>query len=290
MGSMKLGGALIRFVILVLAGFVLVLGRPACAQTQPASISFTTQITPSAGLVEPVRGLPFYLLRKSFAGIQEEAEASVAKPDMDKFIDGQTVSKELKAWMHKHHSVTLSGDEFAKNLTAEEILNTPEFWKAYDEMNIGNAKFGFPSAKYKEIDKVRDPVKYQREVDEYHARVLKYINENPDSKQGMDAELDSIDPSPEWNDKVAARLTTIHGMALGWAQSRYLVAQTQTDVNGHAEFMGVPEGTYWISSLNIEGQVGDMREKWDVPIAVHAGAAMQMILSNYNAVPAKPVP
>ena len=103
----------------------------------------------------------------------------------------------------------------------------------------------------------------------------------------MDAELDSIDPSTDWNDKVASRITTIHSMALGWAESRYMVAQTQTDLNGHAEFMGVPAGNYWISSLNIEGQVGDTRAKWDIPIAVHPGASMQMVLSNYNAVPAK---
>lgn len=283
----KCARASMGFMIFLLAGFLLAPGHGASAQTQTASVSFTAQITPSAGIVEPVRGLPVYLLRKSFSDIQQEAEVSVAKPSMEKFIDDLVVSKELKAWMRKHHNVTLSGEQFARDLTAEEILNVPEFWKAYDEMNIGNAKFGFPSPKYKESDKVRDPIKYQRELDEYHARVLKYINQNPDTKQGMDAELDSIDPSTEWNDKVASRITTIHSMALGWAQSRYLVAQTQTDLNGHAEFMGVPAGNYWISSLNIEGQVGDTRAKWDIPIAVHPGASMQMVLSNYNAVPAK---
>jgi hypothetical protein len=286
---MRLGGhRLISFVIFVLAGLVLAPLHPACAQTQPASISFTTQITPSAGIVEPVRGLPFYLLRKSFSSIQQEAEANVPVPDMEKFIDSQNVSKELVAWMHKHHTVILTGEDFAKSLTAQEILNVPEFWQAYDEINAGTKRAGFPLPKYKERDRVRDPVKYQREVEEYHERVIKFINENPDSKEEMDEELVSIDPSPKWNDRIAARMSTIHQMAMDWAQSRYLVAQTQTDVNGHAEFMGVPEGVYWISSLNIEGQVGDLREKWDVPIAVHAGAAMQMVLSNYNSVPVKP--
>ena len=271
-------------VIFLLVAFVLAPESSLSAQAQTASVSFTAQITPTAGIVEPVRGLPFYLLRKSFTGIEEEAEGSVARPDMEKFIDGQTVSKELKAWMHKHHSVTLTGDEFAKNLTAEEILNVPEFWQAYDQMNIGNKKFGFPVPKYNERLRERDPAKYQREVDDYHARITKYINENPDSKQGMDEELNSIDPSVQWNEKLTARTDTIRRMALAWAQSRYLVAQTQTDLNGHAEFIGVPAGNYWISTLNIDGQVGDMREKWDVPVAVHAGAAMQMLLSNYNAV------
>lgn len=281
---MRLGARRRILFVFALAALALALTDPSCAQAQTAPVSFTVQITPSTGIVEPVRGLPFYLLRKSFSNIQQEAEASVPMPDMEKFIDSQPVSKELRAWMHKHHSVTISGDEFAKNLKAEEILNIPEFWQAYDQMNIGDAKFGFPTPKYKESDKVRDPAKYQREVADYHARVLKYINENPDSKQGMDAELDSIDPSPQWNDKVGARASAIHRTALDWAQSRYLVAQTQTDVNGRAEFIGVPAGNYWISSLNIDGQVGDIREKWDVPVAVHAGVAMQMVLSNYNSV------
>lgn len=287
MCNMRLGARTRISLVFAVAALALTSVRPACAQAQTAPIGFTVQITPSTGIVEPVRGLPFYLLRKSFSNIQQEAEASLPMPDMEKFIDSQQVSKELRAWMHKHHSVTLSGDEFAKSLTAEEILNIPEFWQAYDQMNIGEAKFGFPVPKYKESDRVRDPAKYQREVAEYHARVLKYINENPDSKEGLNAELESIDPSPQWNDKVAARSSAIHRTSLDWAQSRYLVAQTQTDVNGRAEFIGVPAGNYWISSLNIDGQVGDIREKWDVPIAVHAGVAMQMVLSNYNGIPAK---
>jgi hypothetical protein len=259
------------------------------AQTQTASLSFTVQITPSAGIAEPVRGLPLYLLRKSFTKIQQEAEASVPVPDMDKFIDSQKLSKELIAWMHKNHTVTLSGEEFAKNLTPKEILYIPEFWQAYFQINAGSRAFGFPMPKYDDRDQVRNPAKYQREVDDYHAKVLKYIAENPDSKQEMDQELDTIDPSPQWNDKLAARRASIRRMALDWAQSRYMVAQTQTDLNGHAEFAGVQAGTYWISSLNIDGRVGDIEEKWDVPVAVRPGAAMQVVLSNYNAVPSKSI-
>jgi hypothetical protein len=263
------------------------LARPSCAQAQTASVTFTVQITPSTGIVEPVRGLPFYLLRKSFASIQQEAEASVPTPDMDKFIDSQNVSKELIAWMHLHHTVTLTGDDFARNLTTQEILKIPEFWQGYYEINAGTKTAGFPIPKYKESDRIHNPAKYQHEVEEYHDKVIKFINLNPDSKEEMNEEFVSIDPSPKWNDKIATRLSTIHRMALDWARSRYLAAETQTDVNGHAEFIGVPAGNYWISSLNIDGQVGDMREKWDVPIAVHAGAAMQMVLTNYNGIPAK---
>jgi hypothetical protein len=259
------------------------------AQAQTATVSFTVRITPSAGIAEPVRGLPLYLLRKSFAKIQQEAEAGAPVPDMEKFIDSQKLSKPLIAWMHKHHTVTLDGEDFAKNLTPQEILNIPEFWQAYFQINAGSRAFGFPMPKYDDRDQVRNPAKYQREVDDYHAKVIKYIEQNPDSKQMMDQELDSIDPSPQWNDKLAERKSSIRRTALDWAQSRYMVAQTQTDLNGRAEFGGVPAGTYWISSLNIDGRVGDVEEKWDVPVAVHPGAAMQVVLSNYNAVPTKSI-
>lgn len=264
--------------------------RTSFAQAQTASISFTVQITPSAGLAEPVRGLPFFLLRKSFSAIQAEAEASVPQPSMDKFIDTLKLSKELIAWMHKNHTVTLTGEEFAKNLTPQEIINVPEFWQAFYQINAGSRAFGFPMPKYDDRDKIRKPAKYQHEVDDYHARVTKYIEQNPDSKAEMDQELASTDPSPQWNDKLAERKSQIHRMALDWAQSRYFVAQTQTDLNGHAGFANVSPGIYWLSSLNIYGQIGDTREKWDTQIEVGAGDAKQVILSNYNAVPSKPLP
>ena len=275
--------------ILLLAALAVAPMQSTRAQAQTATVSFSVQITPSAGIAEPVRGLPVYLLRKSFAKIQQEAEASMPMPDLDKFIDNQKLSKELIAWMHKNHTVTLSGDEFANNLTPHEILYIPEFWQAYFQINAGSKAFGFPIPKWDDRDRVRNPAKYQREVDDYHARVIKYIEQNPDSKLMMDHELDSIDPSGQWNDKLGARRASIRRTALDWAQSRYTVALTQTDLNGHAQFANVPPGTYWISSLNIDGRVGDIEEKWDVPVAVHPGTAIQVVLSNYNAVPTKSI-
>jgi hypothetical protein len=264
--------------------------RTSFAQAETASISFKVQITPSTGLAEPVRGLPILLLRKSFTAIQADAESSVPHPSMDKFIDTLKLSKALIDWMRKNHTVSLTGEEFAKNLTPQEIINIPEFWQAYFEINAGSKAFGFPMPKYDQRDQTRNPAKYQREIDDYHARVTKYILQNPDSKAEMDEELSPIDPSPQWNDKIAERESQIHRMALDWAQSRYFVAQTQTDANGLAGFTGVAPGTYWLSSLNIYGQAGDTREKWDTQVEVRAGDAKQVILSNYNAVPSKPLP
>jgi len=256
---------------------------PAAAQS--GSIAFTARITPSTGVAEPVRGLPFYLLSKSFADIQREANASVPKLDFDRFIDSLTVSKELKTWMKKNHTATITGDDFRKNLKADEIINIPEFWKAYFDENASGAGSGFPPRKYKESDRTKNPEKYQREVDEYHAKVRKYLAANPDSKEVMDADLESINPGPRWADMGAARARKVNTMALDLAQSRYAVGQTQTDVNGRGEFNSIATGTYWITSLEIEAEVGDTQEKWDVAVSVRAGATTQMVLSNFNAVP-----
>ncbi len=268
-----------------LAILLLVFSHFSLAQSN-GSVVFTVRLTPSSGVAEPVRGLPFYLLRKSFADIQREAETSQPKPDMDKFIDSLSVSPKLKAWMKKNHTVRLAGDEFANNLTADAILTVPEFWKAYDRLNIGNSKFGYPVAKYTEREKAKNPAKYQREVDDFHSRITHYIETHPDSKDGMDSELASIDPSARWMNMEEARRSAVRSMALDLAQSRYLVAQAQTDLNGRGQLANVAPGNYWLTCLNVYAEVGDTRAKWDVPIAVRTGTPTQLILSNYNSVPA----
>src|SRR5487761_192637 len=191
------------------------------ASAQSGSIVFVVHITPSTGVSEPVRGLPFYLLRKSFADIQREADASAPKLDFDAFVNALSGSKERKAWMKKHHTISLTGEDFRKNLTADEIINVPEFWKAYLEDNRPKNGGGLPSRRYNEKDRTRNPEKYKREVAEYHAKVRKYIAANPDSEEVMDAGLESLDQGPRWADMVAARAKNVNTMALDLAQSRY---------------------------------------------------------------------
>lgn len=268
-----------------LAIVLLASGQPVSAQAS-GSVVFTARLTPSSGVAEPVRGLPFYLLRKSFADIQREAEASQPKPDMDKFIDALTVSKELKACMKKHHTVRITSDEFINNLTADEIRNVPEFWNAYNRLNMANSKFGYPVPKYTDREREKNPAKYQRDVDDYHTRILHYIETYPDSRDGMDSDLVSIDPSARWMNIVESRRSAVRTMALDLAQSRYLAAQTQTDVNGRAQFSNLPAGNYWLTSLNVYAEVGDTRAKWDVPVTVRADAPTELTLANYNSVPA----
>ena len=61
------------------------------AAQQSGSLEFSTRVTPSAGRAEPARGMSVFLLRKSFADIQKEAEADEPKPDLAKFVEEMEV-------------------------------------------------------------------------------------------------------------------------------------------------------------------------------------------------------
>ena len=133
---------------------------PATAQT--GSLEFVARATPSGGLDEPIRGFPFYLLTKSFEDINKEVDASVPKPDMDEFIDKLEVSPELKQWMKKNHWMQLSGGDFIHKLHVDDIMNVPEFNKAYMERNSGDRAVDFPKPKMKPLEKTKDPEKFDK--------------------------------------------------------------------------------------------------------------------------------
>ncbi len=124
-------------------------------------VEFQARVAPTGGQPEPVRQLTFYLMRKSFEEIRAEALLSEPAPDLDKFVDAQEVSPELKAWMKKHHSVQLSGEEFTKSLTPEDIVSIPEFFKGYMTHNAAYRGMGFPEPKFKEKDRKSNPEKFQ---------------------------------------------------------------------------------------------------------------------------------
>ncbi len=128
-----------------IAAGLLLIAWPARLVAQTAgSIEFSAHVAPTGGRPEPVRQLTFYLLRKSLDDIRAEAVQLEPAPDFGQFVDGLTVSPELKAWMKKHHSVQLVGTDFTKSLTPDEILDVPEFFKAYMSRNMGFKGNGFP--------------------------------------------------------------------------------------------------------------------------------------------------
>jgi len=70
------------------------------------------------------------------------------------------------------------------------------------------------------------------------------------------------------------------------AQLKFLAAKADTDLEGRASLSGVAPGDYWISSLNLDADAGDMRVRWDVPVKIDRGKTIRIELSNLNSIDA----
>jgi hypothetical protein len=257
------------------------------ADAQAGSIAFVARATPSGGLEEPVRGFPFYLLNRSFDEIEKDVDLASPKPDLNEFIAklDKTYSPELKAWMRKNQWVHLGGEELVHKLTPSDILGVPEFRKAYLDRNAGDKSADFPKPKVKPGDQKKNPEKFAKLSAEYEETIRHYIEQNPESVDGIYLSLGDIDPGPKWDALVSKRKPEIRRRALELAQSKYLVAQAQTDLQGQGYWRGVAPGKYWISTLDVAAVVGDVRSLWDVPVTVQAGHTEYVALSNVNALP-----
>ncbi len=259
-------------------------GSSAFPQARNGSVDFVARATPSGGLDEPVRGFPFYLLSKSFDEITKEVEATYPKPDMDAFIDKLDVSNELKSWMKKNHVIQFTGEEFVHKLKVPDVMGIPEFYDAYLDRNSGDQSANFPKPKYKSADKKKDPAKYDKLKTEYTEAVRRYMEQFPESIDGIDLGLAGIDPSRKWNDLEAKRNPEIQRRVVDLAQSKYLVARAETNLQGEALLRGIPPGNYWLSTLDVSANVGDARPRWDTSLTVRPGQEVHIVLSNINAV------
>lgn len=274
----------ISFFATLIAAMIAIVPR---ATAQGGSIEFVARATPSGGLEEPVRGFPFYLLRKSFEEIGEEAEAENPKPSMSAFIDqldSSIYSAQLKAWMNKNQFVTLAGEDFIRKVNPADVMDIPEFFSAYMDRNAGDQSTDFPKSKIKASDKVNNPARYTKATDEYMETIRHYIEQHPRSVDGIDLNLAEIDPGPKWNALIGKRTPEIHRRALDLAQSKYLVARTESNLQGQGFLRDVPPGNYWISTLDVAADVGDARPRWDVPVTVQPGQTQYVALSNVNSV------
>jgi hypothetical protein len=257
---------------------------------QAGSIEFTARAMPSGGLEEPVRGFPFYLLSRSFEDIQQQADATFPKPDMDAFIDTLDVSKELKAWMKKKQCVSFKGEEFIHKLHPPDVMEVPEFYQAYMDRNAGDQSVNFPKPKYKASDKTKDPAKYEKLAADYKEAVRHFMESNPDTIDGIDLGLAAVDPSEKWQALESKRKPQIERLTLEMAQSKFLVARAETNLQGEGSFIGIPAGKYWLSTLDVAASVGDVRLRWDVPVTVRPGEVVRIALENVNAIAPAPAP
>ena len=163
-------------------------------------------------------------------------------------------------------------------------MSVPEFNKAYMERNSGDRAVDFPKPKMKPLEKTKDPDKFEKLTKEYTEAVRHYIEQNPQSIDGIDLSLSSIDPSAKWNVLQNKRVPEVHREVLDLAQSKYLAARMVTDLQGQASARGIVAGTYWISTLDVAADVGDARPRWDLAVSIRPGETARIALTNANTI------
>ena len=258
------------------------LGVPTSAQTTTGSLEFSAHITPTAARPEPVRQFTFYILTKSYTEIVKEAEEKDPVPQRDEFIDGLKVSPELRTWLKGHDVMDLTSPDVDKVISPDDIVNVPEFLLAYQRSNSGGVTKGLPKPKYTEAEKTKDPVKYEKLRQDYLNALRKFIKSYPETVSGVELELDGVNPQRKWVALQNDRNKRVQRTAPDLAQLNFLAAKADTDLEGHASVSGLPPGNYWISSLNLQANAGDMRVRWDVPVRIEAGQTTRIELSNLN--------
>jgi len=268
----------------ILTGLLLLAaGSRAMAQAGGGALEFTARVTPTAAKAEPAREFTFYLLTKSYGDIVKQLDDRDSPPSREKFIDELKISPELREWLHKHDVMDITLPGVDKLVTPDDVLHVPEFLLAYQRSNSGGVTNGIPKPKYRDADKTENPVRYEKQKQEYMTALKKFIEARPETIAGMELELDGVNPARQWAALQNGQRRRVQQLAPVEAQTKYLVAKTDTDLEGHARIAGVPAGNYWISSLGLTASAGDARLQWDVPVKIEAGQTVRIELTNLNA-------
>jgi len=256
------------------------------AQAQNANttgaLEFAAYVSPTGAKPEPVRAFTFYVLTKSFDDIRHEIEEANGAPNREKFIEGLKLSPELREWLKAHETMDLALPGTDKLITPEDIVHIPEFLVAYQRSNSGGVTNGIPKPKYKDSDKTDHPEKYEKEHQDYLNALKKFAQTHPESVAGIELEMDSINPAKKWAEAQSSFKRRVNQQAPMLAQTKYLVAKVDTNLEGQARIGRLPAGSYWLSSLDLEAGAGDSRLKWDIPVRIEAGQTARIELTNLN--------
>jgi len=255
----------------------------AWAQSTTGSLDFAARITPTAARPEPVRQFTFFVLTKSYAEIVKEVEGENVIPTREKFIEGLKASPELKEWLKAHEILDLTMPELDRLVTPEDIIHVPEFLLAYQHSNSGGVTSGIPKPRYADADKTAHPDRYNKQLQEYYVALKKFIQNNPSTVSGIELELMGVNPQQQWSQIQSDHRRRILRMAPEFAQTKYLAAKADTDLDGRAAVSGLAPGEYWVSTLNLDANAGDTRLGWDVPVTIRAGQTTRVDLTNLNA-------
>jgi len=267
-----------------IVALTLAAGVSAQSPAGTGTLEFVAYVSPTAAKPEPVRDFTFYVLTKSYADIKHEIVEANGAPDREKFIAGLKLSPELQAWLKAHEVLDLTTPSLDKLLTADDILNVPEFLLAYQRSNSGGVTNGIPKPKYKDADKTENPPRYEKQHQEYLTALKKFIQARPETVYGMELEMDGINPARKWAEAQNSFKRKVRQQAPMQAQTKYLVAKVDTNLEGRANLARLPAGSYWVSTLDLDAGAGDSRLKWDVPVVVEAGKTTRVELTNLNAV------
>src|SRR5438270_12522791 len=229
------------------------------AQGGTGALEFTAKVTPTAAKAEPVRDFTFYLLKKSYDEIVKDLDERDGPPSREKFIDKLKISAELREWLHKHDTMDLTLPGFDKLVTPEDVLHVPEFLLAYQRSNSGGVTNGIPKPKFVEADKTAHPERYNKQLQEYYVALKKFIQNNPATVSGIELELVGVNPQQQWSQIQADHKRRVQRLAPEFAQTKYLAAKTDTDLDGRAAVSGLAPGEYWLSTLNLDANAGDTR-------------------------------
>jgi hypothetical protein len=268
--------------VVAMCSFAFVSG--ARAQSDSGALEIAARITPTGARPEPVRQFTFYVLTKSYSDIVKEVEDKDPVPPRDQFIESLKVSPELRAWLKGHDVLDLAEPDLDKLLTPEDILNVPEFLLAYQRSNSGGVTEGLPKPKFTEADKTEHPQKYDKLKQDYLAALKKFIRSRPETVSGVEIQLEGVNPQHKWAALQNDRRKRVQRVAPDEAQLKFLVGKADTDLEGRASVSGLAPGDYWISSLNLDANSGDMRVRWDVPVKIERGKTIRVELSNLNSI------
>ena len=209
---------------------------------------------------------------------------------MDVELDGTgrvLVSPELRAWLKGHDTLDLTEPDLDKLLSPDDVLNVPEFLLAYQRSNGGGVTEGLPKPKFTDSDKTEHPEKYEKLKQDYMTALKKFIRARPETVSGVELQLEGANPQRKWAALQNDRRKRVLRVAPDTAQLKFLVAKTDTDLEGRALFSGLAPGNYWISTLNLDADAGDMRVRWDVPVKIEPGKTARVELSNLNSIDAR---
>ena len=267
---------------LLLLCCVFLLARVCPAQTSTGNLDVTVHITPTGARPEPVRQFTLYILTKSYADIVKEVEGNDVLPTRDEFIDKLKCTPELKKWLKAHDVMDLTMPDFDKIVTPVEIMEVPEFLAAYQRSNSGGVTNGMPVPRFRESDREANPERYEKQKQEYIKALKRFVETHPTTVMGMEVELGGVNPKYQWDKIHADHKKKIAQLAPDIAQTKYLAAKTDTDMDGRATVSGLVPGPYWVSSLNMDAASGDRRLNWDVAAKVQAGQTTRLDLTNVN--------